>query len=143
MAEKRSGEIHIAGLIALLNILFGKKDDMDNLDVDSLTDGTTGRSGGSGGYRGSSYPGFASGGVFEPNSPILGVLGDNRTEREVAAPESLLSELLDEALFRASGQQQTSGSQSASMILDGRTFARLIFPYLQGEARRMGTTIST
>ena len=133
----------VAGLIALLNVLFGKKDDMDNLDVDSLTGGTTGRSGGSGGYRGSSYPGFASGGVFEPNSPILGVLGDNRTEREVAAPESMLSELLDEALFRAGGQQQTGGSQNASMILDGRTFARLIFPYLQGEARRMGTTIST
>lgn len=131
----------VAGLIALLNVLFGKEDDVKNMDVDSLT-GRGGSTGGSGRSGGGGYPGFASGGVFEPNSPILGVLGDNRTEREVAAPESMLSELLDEALLRAGGQQNT-GTQRASMVLDGRTFARLIFPYLQGEAARMGTTIST
>ncbi len=131
----------VAGLIALLNVLFGKKDDVDNLDVDSITS-RGGPSGGSGSSGGRGIRGFASGGVFEPNSPILGVLGDNTHEREVAAPESMLSELLDEALLRAGGQQQ-SGDQRASMILDGRTFARLIFPYLQGEARRMGTTITT
>lgn len=131
----------VAGLIALLNVLFGKEDDVKNMDVDTLT-GRGGSTGGSGRSGGGGYPGFASGGVFEPNSPILGVLGDNRTEREVAAPESMLSELLDEALLRAGGQQNT-GTQRASMVLDGRTFARLIFPYLQGEASRMGTTIST
>ena len=40
----------------------------------------------------------------------------------------------------------TNGDQTDTIrdyLLDGRTFARLIFPYLQGEARRMGTTIST
>lgn len=131
----------VAGLIALLNVLFGKKDDVENMDVDSLTSGSGGSSGGSGRSGGSGVPGFASGGVFEPNSPILGVLGDNTHEREVAAPESMLSELLDEALLRAGGPQPT-GDQRASMVLDGRTFARLIFPYLQGEARRMGTTIT-
>ena len=132
----------VAGLIALLNVLFGKKDDVENMDVDSLTSGRGGSSGGSGRSGTGSIRGYASGGVFEPNSPILGVLGDNTREREVAAPESMLSELLDEALLRAGGQQQT-GNQPAAMILDGRTFARLIFPYLQGEARRTGTTIST
>lgn len=130
----------VAGLIALLNVLFGKKDDVENMDVNDFTSG----SGGSGGRPrsgGGGVPGFASGGVFEPNNPMVIGIGDNKTEREVAAPESMLSELLDEALLRAGGQQQT-GDQRASMILDGRTFARLIFPYLQGEARRMGTTIT-
>lgn len=131
----------VAGLIALLNVLFGKEDDVKNMDVDTLT-GRGGSTGGSGRSGGGGYPGFASGGVFEPNSPILGVLGDNPREREVAAPESMLSELLDEALLRSGGQQNT-GTQRASMVLDGRTFARLIFPYLQGEASRIGTTIST
>ena len=132
----------LVGLIALLKWLFGNKDEIEHIDVDSLTSGRGGSSGGAGSSGGRGIRGFASGGVFEPNSPILGVLGDNTHEREVAAPESMLSELLDEALLRAGGTQPT-GDQRASMVLDGRTFARLIFPYLQGEARRMGTTITT
>ena len=41
-------------------------------------------------------PGLASGGVVQPNDPALYVLGDNTTEREVVAPESMLRQIARE-----------------------------------------------
>lgn len=41
---------------------------------------------------------FAQGGVFEPNRPLLGILGDNTTEREIAAPESALKQTFVSAI---------------------------------------------
>lgn len=40
--------------------------------------------------------GYASGGVFEPNNPMLIGIGDNRTEREVVTPESLMRRVVRE-----------------------------------------------
>ena len=67
----------IAGLIVLLNQLFGKKEEVADLPDIDTSPGKKGK-----------VQGFANGGVFEPNAPMLGILGDNRTEREIAAPES-------------------------------------------------------
>lgn len=56
----------------------------------------------------SSVPGFASGAVVEPNNPMLAVVGDNRTEREVIAPRSELVDATREAI-RAEGGVGGSG----------------------------------
>lgn len=41
--------------------------------------------------------GFADGGVFLPNHPVLGILGDNTREVEVAAPKSVIVDAVKEA----------------------------------------------
>lgn len=127
----------VAGLIALLNILFGKKDDVENMDVGSLTDrgpssGGSGRSGGP--------PGFAGGGVFEPNSPMLGILGDNTREREVAAPESMLQGMVDQAVARA------GGGRSATVVNIRFTgslaqLGRVLGPVVTAETQRQGLSL--
>ena len=91
-------------------------------------------------------PGFAAGGVFAPNSPMLAVLGDNRQEYEVAAPESMLRSVFADVLDAKSGQSG-SGAMSRqpvnlSMSIDGRTFARLFLPYLSSEQVRVGTAVT-
>lgn len=130
----------VAGLIALLNLLFGKKDDVENMDVGSLTDGGSPSGGGRGSGPGG-YPGFASGGVFEPNSPMLGVLGDNKTEREVAAPESMLQGMVDQAVARAGGGRATTvvnvrftGSLSQ--------LGRILGPVITTETIRQGPSLN-
>ena len=91
-------------------------------------------------------PGFATGGVFAPNNPMLGVLGDNKTEYEVAAPESMLRETFLDALAKSglsggSGGGSTATPTTLNLILDGQTFARLFLPYLKGENVRLGIDI--
>lgn len=41
-------------------------------------------------------PAYASGGVVAPNNPMLAIVGDNRTEREVISPESLIRQIVRE-----------------------------------------------
>ena len=94
----------------------------------------------------SPVPGFATGGVFAPNNPMLGVLGDNKTEYEVAAPESMLRETFLDALAQSglsggSGGGSTATPTTLNLILDGQTFARLFLPYLKGENVRLGIDI--
>ena len=92
-----------------------------------------------------SVPGFATGGVFAPNNPMLGILGDNRTEYEVAAPESMLRETFLDALAQSGlsgGTGQTGGGPyTFNFIIDGQRFARLFVPYLRAENIRLGTDI--
>lgn len=87
------------------------------------------------------YPAFASGGVFAPNSPMLGVLGDHPTEYEVAAPESMLRDTFLDALSSSGLMGRgaaPSGNQTFVFNMDGRTFARLFVPYLKAEYNRLG-----
>lgn len=87
------------------------------------------------------FPAFASGGVFAPNSPMLGVLGDHPTEYEVAAPESMLRDTFLDALSSSGllGRGAApSGNQPVILNMDGRTFARLFVPYLKAEYNRLG-----
>lgn len=47
--------------------------------------------------------GYATGGVFEPNTPMLIAVGDNKTEREVLSPRSELVSAYGEAMQRYGG----------------------------------------
>ena len=84
--------------------------------------------------------GFASGGVFEPNSPMLGILGDNKTEREVAAPESMLQGMVDQAVARA------GGGRSATVVNIRFTgslaqLGRILGPVVTAETQRQGPSL--
>lgn len=138
----------LAALIAMINILIGKGDDVTST-FNSISGGggtTPTPQGGSVMSAASrSVPGFATGGVFAPNNPMLGILGDNRTEYEVAAPESMLRETFLDALAQSGlsgGTGQTGGGPyTFNFIIDGQRFARLFVPYLRAENIRLGTDI--
>ena len=48
-------------------------------------------------------PKLAQGGYVKPNTPQLAMIGDNRHQGEVVAPEDKLSELLQKAVLASSG----------------------------------------
>ena len=76
--------------------------------------------------------------MFAPNNPMLGVLGDNRTEREIAAPESTLRETFLDAVGAAglSGRQNISVNVRFSGNL--AQLGRVLGPVITAEAARMG-----
>lgn len=93
-----------------------------------------------------SVPYLAQGGVARANNPFLAVVGDNTQEDEIIAPETIVKKwtvqgIQESGLLSAAREGGGSRGGNATMTLDGRTFARLIYPYLQAEARRMGTSI--
>lgn len=67
------------------------------------------------------FLGFAQGGVVQPNSPFLGVLGDNRREPEVISPVSTMRAALAAELAAnggAGGGTQTVVIQLGDTVLD-------------------------
>lgn len=85
-------------LIAAISVLTGKSNEMTRT-FNSISGTTSGAVGNINGMP----RGYADGGVFAPNSPILGIFGDNRNEREIAAPESALIETFNRALDSRGG----------------------------------------
>lgn len=85
--------------------------------------------------------GYANGGVFEPNSPVLAVLGDNRREAEVAAPYSTIVKAVRDALSSATLSGAQAIELTANVQLDGRTVARATLPYLVQESKRLGVSL--
>lgn len=85
------------------------------------------------------YPAYADGGVIPPNDPYLALVGDNKREREIIAPESTLRKIYrEESSARGSSY---AGSQTVVMQVDGVTFARVMAPYMDGEEGRRGVSI--
>lgn len=86
--------------------------------------------------------GFAEGGVFEPNRPQLAILGDNRTEPEVAAPKSLIVEAVKEAVASMSGGNIGSMNERSrepipiTLEIDGRVLAKILYDPLNNETIR-------
>ena len=85
--------------------------------------------------------GYANGGVFEPNSPVLAVLGDNRREAEVAAPYSTIVKAVRDALSSATLSGAQAIELTANIQLDGRTVARTTLPYHVQESKRLGVSL--
>lgn len=88
------------------------------------------------------YPHFAAGGVFAPNSPMLGVLGDNRTEYEVAAPESVIRDAALDALSMSG----LSGGQKVLVNInytgDLAQLGRVLQPLITVETARLGPSLA-
>lgn len=139
----------VTALIAVIAVLTGKADDVSRT-MNSLGGYGSSAVGGvqsAGRTRGISMesltqglPAFASGGVFMPNHPMVGILGDNKTEREIAAPESTLRSTFSDVLKTQSGGG-SGGTVNAVLQVDGVTFARLIAPYMDRENTRRGVSL--
>lgn len=55
----------------------------------------------------SKLPMLADGGFVKANTPQLAMIGDNKHQGEVVAPENKLSELLDKAVSKGSADEET------------------------------------
>lgn len=90
----------LAGLAMAFTALIEAISNLKAPDNAKLTAGMNRASG-----RGSrtALPAYADGGVVAPNNPILAVVGDNRTEREIIAPESLVRGAVADALAANGG----------------------------------------
>nr|WP_326174947.1 hypothetical protein [uncultured Oscillibacter sp.] len=88
------------------------------------------------------YPHFASGGVFAPNNPMLGVLGDHKTEYEVAAPESVIESSVQKALLTSGlgGGQKTVVDVHFSGTL--APLIRQLHPLITAETTRLGPAMA-
>ena len=78
-------------------------------------------------------PKFADGGVFQPNTPMVGILGDNTREVEVAAPYSTIVRAVRDAMGSGGSSTQTL---NVTLQLDGRTLSREVYKMMQNENRR-------
>lgn len=142
--------IALAALAAIIAVIIGKGDDLNNT-IGNVVGSVSGTGGSPGNIPRSGpspsvlsvqdLPHFASGGVFMPNSPMLGVLGDNPREVEVAAPRStIVGAVLDAMDMRGSSgsTQQTAGPFILEMTMDGTKFGRVFIPYLRPGLTRAG-----
>lgn len=85
--------------------------------------------------------GFAEGGLFLPNQPQLAVLGDNKTEPEVAAPKGMIVDAVKEAMSSmTSGQLGMMSNRTEpvpiTLEMDGKVLARLLYDPLNNETIR-------
>ena len=69
-------------------------------------------------------PALAQGGFVKPNTPQLAMIGDNRHQGEVVAPEDKLQAMVDEAVLRASGRGGITKEELESII--NRAVTRII-----------------
>ena len=125
----------LTGLIAMINVLIGKGGEANQ--VLSRLGGGSPSKGGSTSPVSTGVPGFASGGVFMPNHPVLGVLGDNRQEPEIAAPRSAMQEAFLDALDRRGGAR---GTTKVSIEFRGSLaqLGRVLQPVITTETARQG-----
>ena len=129
----------VAALIAMINVLIGKGDETSRV-LGNLNGGGGGKGGGSSYPVNTGVPGFATGGVFMPNHPVLGVLGDNRQEPEIAAPRSAMQEAFLDALDRRGG---AGGRTTVNIEFRGSLaqLGRVLQPVITTETARQGPNL--
>lgn len=135
----------IAGLTLGLGKLFEAAEKAANAIAGLFGKSTATNPGRRGGFGSSfSAPGFASGGVFEPNSPMLAVLGDNRTEREIAAPRSELIDAYGEAMQRYGSRGDALPPLRVGVTFTGSNaqVGRALAPVITAEWDRQGPGIN-
>lgn len=101
-------------------------------------------------------PALAEGGYIRANTPQLAMIGDNRTQGEIVAPEGKLAELLREAVNAAGGAQtatmlsailelvrQIAENREIVIRFDGSLsqLVRLLKPHLDERSRLQGVRL--
>lgn len=89
-------------------------------------------------------PALAKGGIT--NGPTLALIGDNPGGQEVVSPLDKLEDLIAGAVGNAVMLANQYGNRSNSsgdilLNIDGRTFARIVKPFLENENQRIGNNI--
>lgn len=127
----------LAGLAQAFTALIEAISNLKAPDNAKLTAGMNRASG-----RGSraALPAYADGGVVAPNNPMLAVVGDNRTEREIIAPESLVRGAVADALAANGG---TGGSViiNATFAASDDELVRVLAPKLDAYYARRGAVL--
>lgn len=83
-------------------------------------------------------PALASGTVVSPNKRFLAELGDNAYEPEIVSPISTMKRAFSEAM---SDNNIGGVKGDVTLQIDGKTFARLINPYMNSEKNRVGISM--
>lgn len=94
-------------------------------------------------YSAVSYriPRLATGTVVPPRAgQFAAILGDNKREPEVVSPLSTIRQAVREEIASIGLGQERSGGP-VYMQIDGKTFARLMAPYLDSEKSRVGVNL--
>ncbi|MCI8823000.1 MAG: hypothetical protein HFI15_10935 [Lachnospiraceae bacterium] len=114
----------------------------------ALRSGKSGYTSGRTAYPTSAYstvayrmPRLATGTVVPPRAgEFAAILGDNKREPEVVSPLSTMRQAFREEIASVGLGQERSGSP-IYMQIDGKTFARLMAPYLDSEKSRVGVNL--
>lgn len=83
-------------------------------------------------------PALAGGGVIEPNNPMLAVLGDNRTEKEIVSPRSEMVSAVQEAL---GGNAGGNINIAATFTASDDQLVRVLAPKLEAYWARRGAVL--
>lgn len=93
-------------------------------------------------------PALARGGIT--NGPMTALIGDNPGGREVVTPLNKLQDMMGSTVsnailtamqFQNANQGGNNTGRDVVLNVDGRTFARIVKPYLDMENKRVGTNI--
>lgn len=94
---------------------------------------------------------LANGGYVKPNTPQLAMIGDNRHQGEVVAPEDKLEQLLNNAILQNTAMivravenamcKQKSGDIELVVNLGNKKIAREVLSVAAAEKKRMGKTV--
>ncbi|MCM3763442.1 hypothetical protein [Neobacillus niacini] len=89
-------------------------------------------------------PALAKGGIT--NGPTLALIGDNPGGKEVVSPLDKLQDIVAGAVGTAVMQAMQFSKPSTSggdilLNIDGRTFARIVKPFLENENQRVGNNV--
>lgn len=84
-----------------------------------------------------SIPKLATGAVIPPNSEFLAILGDQKSGRNIEAPEGLIRQIIQEELEGLSGNQNVTINFAGNM----GQLIRVLKPYIDTENRRVGNKL--
>jgi len=82
-------------------------------------------------------PALATGAVIPPNSEFMAILGDQKSGRNIEAPEGLIRQIIKEELEGLSGKQDVTINFAGNM----GQLIRLLKPYIDTENRRVGNNL--
>jgi hypothetical protein len=82
-------------------------------------------------------PALATGAVIPPNSEFLAILGDQKSGRNIEAPEGLIRKIIKEELEGLSGSQNVTINFAGNM----GQLIRVLKPYIDTENRRVGNNL--
>lgn len=89
----------------------------------------------------SGLPHLASGAVIPPNREFLAVLGDQTSGNNIEAPVSEIEAAVARGIDAAGAKRDNQSERPIYLQVDGKTFARLINPYLTKEGKRLGVKL--
>jgi hypothetical protein len=81
-------------------------------------------------------PALASGAVIPPNRKFLAVLGDQKSGTNVEAPLSTIKQAVMEAMAQGSREPI-----NVNLVVDGKTLARVVVPYINNMTRAAGKPV--